>query len=206
MLMSRWMGLVLMLMLAACSGDDGGSVAGPSDGGDVTTAPVADSAADSGDDPSDNGGDGPAGAGEWGDDLTGAEVCAAGDAAAVEAIVGIALAEALPLDTGGVATCALDFDGENAISTNSVSVVAWPASTWDGRSPADAYDYRYDINIGPGGIDVEEVEVGTRAHLMVGANGAWVMVLTDDRVFEVQSSTVDPSRLRELGGLFATGL
>ncbi|MEZ5244770.1 MAG: hypothetical protein R2707_06725 [Acidimicrobiales bacterium] len=169
----------------------------------MTTAPAADQPSDADADPASDSGDGP---GEWGADLTGAEVCAAGDAAAIEAIVGTALAEAGPLDTGGVATCVLDFDGENAISTNSVNVVAWPASTWDGRSPADAYDYRYDINVGPGGIEVEEVEVGARAHLMVGANGAWVTVLTGDRVFEVKSSTVDPSRLRELAGVFATRL
>lgn len=204
--MSRWVGLVLVLTLAGCSGDDGGTLAVPSDDGDVTTASAADPASDSSDEPSDDSGDGPAGAGEWGDDLTGAEVCAAGDVDAIEAIVGTALAEAAPLDTGGVATCVLDFDGENAISTNSVSVVVWPASAWDGRSPADAYDFRYDINISSGDIEVEAVAVGTQGHVMVGANGAWVMVLTDDRVFEVQSSTVEPSRLRELAGLFAPGL
>ncbi len=193
-----WVALFLALVVAACSSDTGSTGTSASDEPATTGAATEEPAAETTS----------ASSSDWGADVSSEDLCALATSGDIEAIVGRPLAEEpTPISSQGVATCFLNLDAESSISKDNVSVVVWPADEWEGRSPDEAYDYRYDVNVQPGGIDATEVEgLGVRANVFTASNLSWVEVLTAERVFEVQSPTVDGDQLVEIARIYADGL
>ena len=144
----------------------------------------------------------------WDTDVTAEELCTYAEPTDVEAIVGRPLAgEPTGTFSVNVATCFYNFDADSAISSDSLTVRVWPAAEWGDRTPQEAYQYRYEINVQPGEVEVTVLEdIGVEAHLMEIDDQSWVMVLTDGRLFEVQSSTVTPEQLVEVARQFADDL
>lgn len=144
----------------------------------------------------------------WASNMSGEEVCAIAEPAAVEGVVGRPLAEEpTPLSQDGVGTCFLNFDADSTFSEDSVSVRVWHAEEFDGRSPGEGYQFRYDVNVAPGNAEVTEVE-GTwvQAHLMEFADQVFIQIQLSGRVFELTSPSVTPEQLAALAELYVAGL
>lgn len=187
---------LMMLALAAtgCASadvsDDGGAVEAPtaSTGADdpVTAAPTNASEV-------------------WGDDLAGAALCATVSAADIESTIGAGLGEEPnPVDSEDSATCVLVFE-----DGSSVDVVVWPESVWEGRSPSDAYTYKYEIDAGPAGTIVTELDdVGIRAAMfeIPDVDAISVLVQTESRVFVVVTADLEGEQLSGLARVLAGSL